>query len=210
MPARYMRWLLTAALVLTAAQFVVAGVFVVGAPLVDQPLTTRLNVIGDHGRELVVPMTGEGTGKAVIHSGELVLDLNDWRAVVLKVADVGVTGGLAITVLLMLWRFVGEVRDGRPFTPRGAARLRTLGVLVLAMPAWQVIDAALWQGLLLTLMADGGAVVSTFATARVGHENLRLMPDINLGLVFAGLILMVIGEAFLTGAMLQRDSDEIV
>jgi len=210
MPARYMRWLLTAALVLTAAQFVAAAVFVVGAPLVDQPLTTGLNVVSDHGREVVIAMTGEGTGKAVVHRGELVLELNDWRAAVLKLAGVGVTGVLAITVLLMLRRFVGEVRDGRPFTPRGAARIRTVGLLVLALPVWQVIHAALWQGLLLSLMADGGAVVSTFATAQAGHENLRLMPEINLGLVFVGLILMVIGEAFRAGVMLQRDSDEIV
>src|SRR5688500_12087750 len=179
MPARYMRWLLTAALVLTAAKFMVAAVFVIGAPLVDQPLTTSLNVVSDHDREVVVAMTGEGIGKAVIHRGELLLELGDRRAALLKLAGVGVTGALAITLLLMLRRFVGEVRDGRPFTPRGAARIRTVGILVLALPLWQIIDAALWQGLLLSLMADGGPVVSTFATAKAGQESLRLMPEID-------------------------------
>lgn len=210
MPARYMYWLLTAALVIVAAQFAIAGVFVVGAPLVNQQLTTSLDIASNQSRDIPVTIAGTGTGKAIVHRGELVLELTDWRAAVLKLVGVIVTGTLTITLLLLLRRFVGDVRDGRPFTPSGTTRIRTVGVLVLALPLWQVIDALLWQALVLNLMANGGPLVSTFTTAPAGRESLCILPEINFGLVFAGLILLVIGEAFRAGAMLQRDSDEIV
>ena len=210
MSARHMYWLLTAVLVLTAAQFAVAAGFVVIAPLVDQPLTTSLNLVSSQSRDVLIAMTGEGTAKAVINRGNLILDTNEWRAALLKAAGVIVTGAVAITVLLLLRRFVADVRDGRPFTPNGASRIRTIGLLLLVLPLWQVIDAALWQGLVRALTVDRGLVVWTFGAASAGGETLRLMPQVNLSLVFAGLILMVIGEAFRTGALLQRDSDEIV
>jgi hypothetical protein len=210
MSARHMYWLLTAALILTAAQFAVAAGFVVIAPLVDQPLTTSLNLVSSQSRDLLVALTGEGPAKVVIDRGNLILDLNEWRAALLKVAGVIVTGGVAITVLLLLRRFVADVRDGRPFTANGAARIRTVGLLLLVLPLWQVVDAALWQGLVRALTADRGPLVWTFGTASASGETLRIMPQVNFSLVFAGLILMVIGEAFRTGALLQRDSDEIV
>jgi len=210
MPAKYLRWLLTAALVLAVVQVIVAGAFAVGAPLVGQPLTTSWNIVSDQSREAPVAID-QGEAKARIYRGELLVEPTNWRASVLKLLDVALTGGLTVGALWLLRRFVDDIDRRRPFTPRGAARLRTIGLLILAIPLWQVIEALLWQGFLMSIIQKGDPTfLPVFAKAGSGGETLRLIPQISLGLAFAGLIVMVVGEAFRAAAVLQRDSDEIV
>ena len=84
-----------------------------------------------------------------------------------------------------------------------------MGVLLLVYPVWELIRSALWQAIVIRQPSDGVVLVHSLAQDAPAGA-LRLMPDFSPGLVLAGLVLLVVAQAFRIGVEVQRDSDEIV
>ncbi|MEU5940003.1 DUF2975 domain-containing protein [Micromonospora sp. NPDC047548] len=104
---------------------------------------------------------------------------------------------LATTMLVMLWRLVGEARRTDPFTAATARRLRTLGwLLIVGGPvAWLVEFLARF------------ALSGTVATG--GHQ-----ATLNLGVpavwFLAGFGILAISEVVRRGQALRAELDEVV
>ena len=118
-------------------------------------------------------------------------------------------GALWIAAIWMLRRVCRQVASHRPFAPDTTRGLTLAGVLILLVPAWQAVRALVWQVILFPHAPAETTLIHTFARVPEGGA-LRMMPDIDAGLLVAGLVLLVVAQAFRVGAEVQRDSDEIV
>ena len=107
-------------------------------------------------------------------------------------------GLLAALMAVVLW-IVGElraliraVRDGRPFVPANATHVRRIG--------WAMILGAVGQTLVVFLE-------TSYVARRYIADGLQFNAgvDLHIGTIMAGLIVLVIGEAFRAGTRLQEE-----
>ena len=107
-------------------------------------------------------------------------------------------GGLALFLAVLMW-IVGElravfrdVRDGQPFAPANAARVRHIGYAVIG---GEVARAAL------------GYVGGLYSVAHFQPEGLRFeaRADISVLTIVLGLVIFVIAEVFRAGTRLEED-----
>lgn len=202
---------LTALLVVAWIAFGIAVAFAVVAPLVGQPLITSWPIATNQPRIVDLPPNALGSVTARLDQGVVAFDSAHWTSALLKAADVAVTGGLCLLFLTKLRAFASDVSLGRPFTETGARRFQHLGLILFGVVAWQIVDAVLWQALLLGDPGPGRPLlVSTFAKVDAASEQIRIVPRIDVTLIFAAAFMTVIGKAIRLGAEVQRDSDEIV
>ena len=150
-----------------------------------------------------------GGAHADIRQGSLIVTGAGLVADLFRAADVLVTGALWIAAIWMLRRVCRQVASHRPFAPDTTRGLTLAGVLILLVPAWQAVRALVWQVILFPHAPAETPLIHTFARVPEGGA-LRMMPDIDAGLLVAGLVLLVVAQAFRVGAEVQRDSDEIV
>jgi len=210
MSIRILSWLLSCALVVAVILSVLAAAFAVVAPLVGQPLDTGFSVActGDAGRGCVAE-TGLAEARLTLDRGDLTLAAPSPAATLLRVADVGLTGGFWIALIWLLRRFSRHVGTGRPFSRETTRQLGRAGVLLLVFPVWELVRSAFWQAIVVLQQPEGGILIHTFADAPQSGA-VRLLPEFSPGLAIAGLVLLVIARAFSIGVEVQRDSDEVV
>mgnify|MGYP000318115442 FL=1 len=206
MTARILDWLLTAVLMLAVAASVIALAFVIIAPLAGQPLDAGYSVRLEGAPDV---QSDAGGAHADIRQGSLIVTGAGLVADLFRAADVLITGALWIAAIWMLRRVCRQVAAQRPFAPATAQGLAYAGMLILLVPAWQAVRALIWQVILFPHAPAETPLIHTFAHVPEGGA-LRMMPDIDAGLLVAGLVLLVVAQAFRVGAEVQRDSDEIV
>lgn len=210
MSTRILSFILSCALVVAVVLSLAAAAFAVIGPLAGQPLDTGFSVVCAGGPGSGCAAEPDMTGaRLVLDRGDLTLAAPSLSATLLRVFDVGLTGGFWVALIWMLRRFSRHVSQGRPFTSGATRKLSWMGVLLLVYPVWELIRSALWQAIVIRQPSDGAVLVHSFAQDAPAGA-LRLLPDFSPGLVLAGLVLLVVAEAFRIGVEVQRDSDEIV
>lgn len=210
MSTRILSFVLFCALVVAVLLSLLAASFAVFAPLVGQPLDAGFSVACAGG-------AGSGCaaeadlidGRLVLDRGNLTLSAPSLAATLLRATDAGLTGGFWVALIWMLRRFSRHVAQGRPFTSGATRQLSWMGLLLLVYPVWELMRSALWQAVVLQQPSGGVVLVHSFAQDAPAGA-LRLLPDFSPGLLLAGLVLLVVAQAFRIGVEVQRDSDEIV
>ena len=106
--------------------------------------------------------------------------------------------GAAVMIALVLWilaelaALCRSVRDGQPFAPQNAMRIRRLA---LAVVLGEVSRAAI-------VYAAHAYVAAHFAA---DHLRFTAWPHINAFAIVSALILLVLAEVFRTGTRLDED-----
>lgn len=213
MPARILSWILTLALAAAIGATALAAAFVIIAPLAGQPLDTGFSVSAGGIYALGVPLPAGDAAWQTTHlqidRGDLTITIDTLGANLFRALDVAVTGAFWILPLWLLRRFCRDAAGERPFSPATARQLGLAGLLMLVLPVWQAVRSAVWQALVLAQQGSGGVLVHSFADLPEGG-GVRLLPDIDPVFPLAGLVLLVIAQAFRIGVEVQRDSDEVV
>jgi hypothetical protein len=160
---------------------------------------------------------GRGSGDRV---GQLVLDRAtlEVRAggagyAALQAVDILVAGTLWLLILVLALRLVRQLADGAPFDDRAVSRLRTIGLSMIALNCWMWVRMiALPPVLLASLNPVSGQyrILPTIAEGIAGVTNARVDTSFGVGLLAAGLLILVLSEAFRIGAKLREDSESIV
>ena len=120
-----------------------------------------------------------------------------WRLFAVLWVHVAVVLGLTLLSLHHLRQIFRRVQDGAPFDADNALRMRTLGLLLLALAVFNGI-ATLVTTLALRAELSGGPV----SVASGLHFNLPL--------VFAALVLVVLAEIFRRGSELEREQALVI
>lgn len=124
--------------------------------------------------------------------GELRIETTDWALQFLPNLGILVGLGIVLTIVHLLRRMIRAVRAGEPFAEANARRLRTMGMLLLAVgllgPVLEYVVAR--------VLLDRVAVVGLALTAPL---------DAQTNVILAGLLLLILSAVFARGAELERD-----
>ncbi|GAA5145416.1 hypothetical protein GCM10023340_14700 [Nocardioides marinquilinus] len=185
---------LTRGLLLAIA--VVAPVLLVGLPLLDWVRGEPLVWAGAVDRQGEVP--GAVAGSTVRWNGGVDVTVDGAPAGLwLLTLATGVVLALAVVaVALLLRRVVGDVRAGRPFTQQGLRALRGVGLVVASAS-------------ILVPVLDGVATSAVLDHA-VADDGLSLAIDFSPLWLLAGVLVLVVAEAFRHGLELTHDVDGLV
>jgi hypothetical protein len=144
----------------------------------------------DAGAARVTSMDHRNGGAIEQASGTLRLNSGDrpWFAM----AGGAVMVGLVLWILAELAALCRSVRDGQPFAPRNAVRIRRLALAVVIA---EVSRSAI-------VYAAHAYVAARFAA---DHLRFTAWPRINAFAIVSALILLVLAEVFRTGTRLDED-----
>lgn len=215
MPARLLRLLLSLGLAFTALGTAIGlGAFIHGS-VVGAPLHSTWQVVTDRPTTDPVVLRAGGAAAGAIAFDRGQIDIRAGSAVyrLLQGLDILVAGGLWIAIFWLARRLVADVAGGRPFERRNIVRLRHIGLMLVALEIWTIVEALILQPLLLAdiRLADPGArLLPSIAQGVAGARNIRVDFHLDTGLLVVGLLLIVIAAAFETGRRLAEDNEAIV
>jgi hypothetical protein len=210
MTVRSLRILLNLAMAVHAAAALIAAAGAVASIVTGDPLGSTLPVVTDRPAERAVLLDGEAGASVALSRGSLVVRAGG-LPMALSLLTVGVGLVASLFTLWLIRALLLEIGAGRPFAPQNVARLRRIGVVQLALFIWLPLSAGLQQLLLLPRLAlADAALLPSIAAGHAGVENIRADLHIPFGLLAAGLIALVLAQAFRLGAGYVEDSEAMV
>lgn len=157
--------------------------------------------------------TGARVGELVFEHATLKVRAGGIGYAALQALDIGLTGGLWLLILLVTRRLVGQLTTGRPFDLLAVGRLRSIAWSMIALNLWMWMRMFALPPVLLSAInpATGDyRILPTIAQGIAGVRNARVDSSLSLGLLAAGLLILVLSEAFRVGAALREDNEAIV
>jgi hypothetical protein len=212
MPVRLTKLLLNLAIVVLLLAGSIGAISVLLAGSSNSLGQTTLNLKSD--KPQVAPLISRPGGSKV---GEIRYDratMNvslaspGYRA--FQVLDIAVTVGGWLLVLLALRQLVSEIGFGAPFTASNAQRLRTMGLVLIALNLWSVARLLIAEPVLLGSVAVGDPsrqLLASISGGMAGAENLRIEAGYSPALLVAGLVMLVLADAFRRAQALREENE---
>jgi hypothetical protein len=210
-----LRWLLTLAAGVVAAATLAGLAFFILALIHGEPLQTTLGIVLDSGQtySIVTPGTEKVVGSLVANRATLSVRAGGVGYLIAQGLDILLTGVLWMMVLIALRRFAGMVARGRPFERENVARLRMIGWSLIVLGVWAWIRVTVLPIALLPAIEVAGGHVALLPALSHGIDGLqsaRIDARLNGALPIAGLLILVIAEAFSAGLALREDNEAIL
>ena len=124
--------------------------------------------------------------------GELRLQTTDWVLQFFPNLGMLIALGIVLYLVLTLRRMIGTVIGGEPFTEINVRRMRTMGVVLLAIGVvGPVLEYLVVRALLARVPVSGIAVSAPL--------------DAQTSVILIGLLLLVLSTVFARGVELERD-----
>lgn len=212
MTARSLYFLLTTSLVISALIAVLTMVIAIALPILNEPLLTTWQVSFDSDlNNSVIDPTLNAIWTLEPSQGVLSVGTTAWELGVGRALNILVVWGIVVAIICYLRRVVGDVRSERPFNMSSTQYLKRAGYLLIALPIWLFLEVFIRFYLFMPNATD----VSEFRFTHIrllteADTTMSIYPDFNVGVLIAGLFILVIARAFEIGLELQRDSDEII
>ena len=215
MTVRLLRTFLVIAMLLVAAGVLVGlGSVLQGASAGGAAQTTLpLRIEPAHTSDVLGRNSGDRVGQLVLDHATLEVRAGGAGYAALQAFDILATGALWLLILLLTLRLVRQFADGSPFDHRAVRRLRTIGLSMIALNCWMWLRMiALPPILLESLNPISGdyRILPTIAQGIAGVRNARVDTNFGIGMLAAGLLILVLSEAFRIGTDLREDSESIV
>ena len=154
-------------------------------------LTIPVSVAIDGGR---IAAPSIGIERADLHDlrGSLRFPLQRGRVFILNSLVLILVMGVGLWLITELQRILRTVRDGKPFAPSNATRVRRI--------AWVLIAGEFVRAAIVYLE-------NSYAASHFTAEGFRFTasPDLSVGAIVEGLIILVIAEVFRAGTRLDED-----
>ena len=215
MTVRILRILLWAALVLVLAGTTFGLAAVAHGALTGHAAQTTLPLrIESAATNAVLDRTsGTQVGELIFEHATLKVRAGGIGYAALQALDIGLTGALSLLILFLTLRLVGQLTSGQPFDRLAVRRLRFIGCSLIALNLWMWVRMLTLPPVLLAAInptSGGYRILPTIAKSIAGTRNARVDSNLSLGLLAAGLLIIVLAEAFRVGAALREDNEAIV
>ena len=215
MTVRLLRALLWTAMILVGGGMLIGlGSVLQGASAGGAAQTTLpLRIDPAHSSDVLGRASGDRVGQLILDRGTLQVRAGGTGYAALQAVDILLTGALWLLILLLMLRLVRQFSAGTPFDGRAVRRLRMIGFSMIALNCWMWLRMiALPPVLLASLNPISGdyRILPTVAQGIGGLRNARVDTSFGIGLLAAGLLILVLSEAFRIGANLREDSESIV
>ncbi|HVH88791.1 MAG TPA: DUF2975 domain-containing protein [Terriglobales bacterium] len=158
-------------------------------------------------------VSGDRVGELVFEHATLKVHAGGIGYAALQGLDIGLTGGLWLFILILTLRLVRQFASGRPFDLVAVRRLRSIAWSMIALNLWTWVRLLALPPVLLSAInpaTDGYRILPTIAHGIAGVRNARVDSSLGVGLLAAGLLILVLSEAFRVGAVLREDNEGIV
>ena len=158
-------------------------------------------------------VSGDRLGELVFEHATLKVRAGGIGYAALQALDIGLTGGLWLLILILTLRLVGQLTSGQPFDRVAVRRLRSIAWSMIALNLWTWMRLIALPPVLLSAInpaTDGYRILPTIAQGIAGVRNARVDSSLSLGFLTAGLLVLVLSEAFRVGAVLREDNEAIV
>jgi hypothetical protein len=215
MTARLLRALLWVAIALVAGGSLLGLASIVQSASAGGAAQTTLplRIEPAHASEVISRSSASPVGQLVLDRATLQVRAGGVGYAALQAVDILLTGGLWLLILFSARRLVRQMTEKNPFSGSAVARLRTIGVSMILLNCWMWVRMiALPPVLLAAVNPVSGEyrILPTIAAGADGMRNARVDTSFGIGLLAAGLIILLLSEAFRIGAALREDSESIV
>lgn len=215
MTVRILRFLLWAAvaLVIAGSAFGLAAVAQSAFTGHAAQTTLPLRIEPASSSAVLDRVSGDRVGELVFEHATLKVRAGGIGYAALQALDIGLAGGLWLLILILTLRLVGQLASGRPFDRIAVRRLRSIAWSMIALNLWTWVRLLALPPVLLSAInpaSDGYRILPTIARGIAGVRNARVDSSFGLGLLAAGLLILVLSEAFRVGAVLREDNEAIV
>lgn len=215
MTIRFIRLLILVAMILVC----IGGLFGGGATIIAATggragqITLPLKIEGATPQPVLAKDNGKPIGELRLDHGTLNLHAVGAGYAAMELIDIAVTCGLWLLVLSTTRRLVGQVGAGSPFEPRSVGRLRRIGWGLIALNVWGWVAMVAAPPLLLAAInpvAGNYRILPSIAESVPGFQNARVDASLSIGLLAAGIIILVLAQAFRIGGDLRAENEAIV
>lgn len=152
--------------------------------------------------------------------GELVLDRATLNARAggigyagVQALDIMIAAGLWLLILLVTLRLVAQFSRAEHFDGKAIRRLRMIGWAMIALNGWMWVRLIALPPLLLSAINPAAGpyrILPSISQGIAGARNARVDASLGLGLLAAGLLILILSEAFRVGVTLREENEAIV
>lgn len=203
-----------------AVGFVIIGTIVGLAAVAQSAFTGQaaqttlpLRIEPAQATRIVDRVSGKAVGELALDRATLNVRAGGAGYASLQALDVALAGCLWLLVLFATLRLVGQFAAARHFDRKAVNRLRLIGWSMIALNVWMWVRMLVLPPLLLSAInpvTGQYRILPSIAEGISGARNARVDSSLGLGLLAAGLLILVLSEAFRVGAALREDSEAIV
>jgi hypothetical protein len=215
MTIRLIRLLLVVAMLLVGFGAVFGG----GATLIAaagghaERTSLPLKIEGASPQPVLARNGSENVGELLLDHGTLNVHAGGAGYAIVQVADIAIACGLWLLILAATRQLVGQVGAGSPFEPRSVGRLRRVGWSLIALNLWGWMRMVVAPPLLLSQInpvVGNYRIMPSISQGAPGLLNARVDTSLGIGLLAAGVIILVLAQAFQIGGDLRADNEAIV
>ena len=215
MTARLLRAFLWAAIVLVTAGTLLGLASVASSAWGGGAAKTTLplRIEPAHTSAVTGRFSAKPVGQLVLDRGTLEVRAGGTGYAALQAVDIFVTGGLWLVILWSALRLFRQISEGKPFSGSTVTRLRTIGVSMILLNCWMWLRMVTLSPVLLAALNPASGeyrILPAIAASADGVRSARIDTSFGIGLLAAGLLILLLSEAFRIGAALREDSESIV
>lgn len=214
MPIRFLRFFLVAAIALVLLGCAVGLVAVTQAAINGHAAATTVPLrIDPATTSVVMDHSGHPAGKLIFDKATLNAQAGGAGYALLQAVDIIIVGGLWVAALFLTLKLVGQISSGRPFDGLALRRLRTIGWSLIALTAWSWTRALALPPVLLSFLNPVSGeyrLLPAIAGGMAGLRAARIEATLGVGYLAAGLLALVLAQAFRIGIGLREDNDSIL
>jgi Protein of unknown function (DUF2975) len=158
-------------------------------------------------------MSGGPVGELVFDRATLNVRAGGPGYAALQALDVLFTGGLWLLILSLTLRLVHQLASDQPFDLLVVRRLRLIGWSMVSLNVWMWVRMLALPPVLLRAInpvVGDNRLLPTIAEGISGLRNARVDSNLGLSMLTAGLLFLVLSEAFRAGVALREDNETIV
>jgi hypothetical protein len=214
MPVRFLRFFLITAVGLVLLGCSIGLVAVTRAASSGHAATTTVPLrIDPATTSVVLDRSGHPVGKLIFDKATLSAEAGGAGYAMLQAVDILIVGGLWVAVLLLTLKLVGQIASGSPFDGLAVRRLRTIGWSLIALTAWSWTRALALPPVLLSFLNPVSGeyrLLPAIASGMAGLQNARVEATLGVGFLAAGLLALILAQAFRIGLDLREDNESIL
>jgi hypothetical protein len=177
------------------------------------PTTLPLRIEPAQASEVVERPSGSRAGELVFDRATLNVRAGGTAYAGMQALDIAFTGGLWLLILFSTLRLAAQFARAEHFDLKAVHRLRMIGWSMIVLNGWMWARMLVLPPLLLAAInptAGAYRILPSIAKGMAGARNARVDATLGFGLLAAGLLILVLSEAFRAGTALREDNEAIV
>lgn len=214
MPVRFLQFFLRVAVALVMLGCAIGLVAVAQHAISGHAAATTVPMrIEPAATSVVLDHSGHPAGKLVFDKATLNAQAGGAGYAMLQAADIVIVGGLWLTALFLTLKLVGQIASGSPFDELAVRRLRMIGWSLIAVTAWSWVRALALPPVLLSFLnpiSGQYRLLPAIAGGIAGLREARIEATLGVGYLAAGLLALVLAEAFRIGIGLREENESIL